>query len=289
MKTPFTIALCFFLSLTIGANAELSATDIEIARKALSSADAVVRRAGVRSLADGISRTLPPGRTIVKGSSGDELLPVLFDALKDQDEVVRADAAVALAILGTITMKAVQAHSINNPDIRKHPEAATALWKATNDVNEVVRKNSMDAYVSTFELTAELKMEWIKKFSSEPSKQIRNQILTYVLVGSAPSEEVVHFVVEQLKTSEFEYSAANALMHLSTPPQEALPILIEKLKRNDPDPGKREAWVRLLGSFGGTAKANLTFLQELEANESNPIVKRKLHSAIETIKSAAVP
>lgn len=289
MRAFFLILSFLVLFLNLLASAALSPAEIEKAKQDLSSADPLVRRAAVRFLSDGISHTLPPGRPIVKGFSGDELLPLLFPALLDRDAEVRANSAAALSMIAILTKRATHPRSPDNPDITTYPEAAKALTAAMDDENEIVRTNALSAYALTFGATNDLKSKWMKQFSSESSKGIKDQILGLLLLGPPPSERVILFLVEQMKTPAFQYSAAKSLLQLSPPPPQALPVLVEKLKKNDLDTGAREVWVRLIGAYGTAAQAHLPMLRELESKESNRIVKRNLHSAIEKIAADTAP
>jgi hypothetical protein len=183
-----------------------------------------------------------------RGSQVRKLIPPLVDLLKDDDPLVRRDAALALGRLGEEGAEAL-------------PALLTAT-KAEDEGGQGARK--------ALQLIPKARRSLVPAllpFLNAPDATVRLKVVAILCDLDEADKECLAALLDLIKRrdSPVRREAARLLYRYGSAARDAVPALIEVV-RNDPDAAARNFAINTLGAIGPDAKAAIPVLKAIDDN-----------------------
>ncbi|MGO8672507.1 MAG: HEAT repeat domain-containing protein [Capsulimonadaceae bacterium] len=218
--------------------------------------------------------------------------PILVDALKDSDPIVRAGAAQQLGIIF---------HNADTDDLPLCAPVVAALAQAVNDTDQDVRLSVVDA-LGEIGPSAKQAVRAIIPLLHDPDVDVRvhaastlgnigalhtldlqtGELLT---VAPVPAKFVVPALVRALDSpgTDLRAMAAKSLGKIGSPAAAAVPALLRAL--NDTDPGVRSSAAEAVAQIGAPISTLPTFIRLLD----DPAVQWSAVDALGSLGPRAAP
>jgi HEAT repeat protein len=271
------LAFLFCFGAIVGSRAFGGLTQEQLGRfqQQLSNSDPKVRLAALEDL---------PKANLV--TAGNDLVPLLSQAIRDPDQKVRANAAACLAATALATTAKFRQPDPNKTDLRNYPPLQNVLIATLNDADEDTRKNALAAYALTFEVTPAIQNELVSRYESERSYSVfRTAILEALIIDGTPTPAAKALLIRVASTPKDSVHFADMIKDSKAPPPELLPVFVNQFNSAS-DARYREAFARAIKKFGALAKPYLPTMARAADVESDDITRRNIKDAMAAIQAA---
>jgi hypothetical protein len=271
------------LTLLLGANTFAFAHDeAEGFKERVSSSDASVRLGALQELA----------RLIAKdpAKAGNDVIPVLCNALSDGDAKVREYAAAGLAIIAMRTQPRFLPNQSGFPDLRNFAPLKADLEAVMFDSDPQVRRSIWGTYAFTFDLSPELQAKLIAQFPLAIKTGLQDGLIEILSWCERPTPATEAFLTQLLDDPQNgpfvieSFSKRLPSPKVAPPPAEALPKFAAMLMKESQSE-KRQALARVLGRYGAQARPYVDMIERLRDSERDPVTQSNLKRAAETIRA----